>query len=76
MGLLRSLITLPVKGPVDGALWVARKINQQAQEEFNDPAQIRRTLAVLEGQMLAGEISEEAYDEAETALLMRMKAAS
>ncbi|MEL6620758.1 MAG: gas vesicle protein GvpG [Pseudomonadota bacterium] len=74
MGLLRSLVLLPVKGPVDGAVWVANKVNESVQQEWNNPASVRKALVSLEQQLLAGEISEEAYDAAETELLLRLKA--
>ncbi|WP_342070899.1 gas vesicle protein GvpG [Yoonia algicola] len=73
MGLLRTLLTLPIKGPVDGTLWVARKIEEAADKELNDPAALRKSLAALETQLLAGAITEEEYDEAETHLLLRIK---
>jgi len=73
MGLLRTLLTLPIKGPVDGTLWVARKIEEAADKELNDPATLRKSLAALETQLLAGAITEEEYDEAETHLLLRIK---
>lgn len=74
MGLLRSLLALPLKAPVDGTLWVAQKIHESAQQELNDPTSIRKTLVALEQKLLAGEISEEEYDEAETELLYRLRA--
>ena len=74
MGLLSSLILLPVKGPMDGAVWVANKVNESVQQEWNNPASIRKALVSLEKQLLAGEISEDAYDAAETELLLRLKA--
>lgn len=74
MGILRSLVLLPLKGPMDGAVWVAQKINDSVQQEWNDPASIRKTLVSLERQLLAGEISEDEYDRAETDLLLRLKA--
>ncbi len=73
MGLLRSLLSLPVKGPIDGTLWVARQIQDAADKELNDPAALRKALAALETQLLAGAISEGEYDEAETRLLLRIK---
>ncbi|MEO0667442.1 MAG: gas vesicle protein GvpG [Pseudomonadota bacterium] len=74
MGLLSSLILLPVKGPMDGAVWVANKVNESVQQEWNNPASIRKALVSLEKQLLAEEISEDAYDAAETELLLRLKA--
>lgn len=73
MGLLRTLVTLPVAGPLQGSLWIARKIHEAAEQELNDPAAIRRALARLEQQLLAGEISEEAYDTVELELLQRLQ---
>ena len=74
MGLLRSLILLPAKGPMDGALWVVKKIHGAAEDELNNPATIKKTLVALEEALLRGEISEDDYDTAETDLLMRLRA--
>lgn len=74
MGLLTSLLTAPIKAPVSGTLWVARKVTETANGELNDPATLRRSLAQLEMQLLACEISEKEYDAAETALLMKLRA--
>ncbi|MEM8537580.1 MAG: gas vesicle protein GvpG, partial [Pseudomonadota bacterium] len=76
MGLLRQLLTLPVAGPLRGTGWIAEKIHEAAEKEHNSPAAIRKALAALEAQLLAGEISEDEYDQAETALLQRLQAAS
>lgn len=75
MGVLRSLLLLPVKGPADGAFWVAAKLAEQVEKERNSPAAIRRALAEAERALLAGEMSEEAYDDLETDLLLRLQAA-
>ncbi|MEO0989642.1 MAG: gas vesicle protein GvpG [Pseudomonadota bacterium] len=76
MGLLRRALLLPVAGPIQGALWVADKVAEAADEELNSPASIKRQLQLLEDALLAGDLSEEAYDEAETDLLLRLKARS
>jgi len=73
MGLLRSLLMLPVKAPLDGVLWVAGQIHEAAQAEINDPATLRKALQNLEKDLLAGTITEDAYDEAETHILMRLR---
>lgn len=74
MGIVRALLTLPIKGPVNGGLWVARKVHDTAQAELNDPVSLRKSLVQLEQRLLAGDISEDDYDEAETTLLLRIKA--
>jgi len=73
MGLLRSLLLLPVKGSLDGVLWVAGQIQDAALSEINDPSTLRKALQDLENDLIAGRISEEAYDEAETSILMRLR---
>lgn len=75
MGLLRTLALLPIKGPLDGAGWVFQKIHVAAEQEWRDPAAVRQHLRDLEAQLLSGDISEEDYDVAETALLERLREA-
>ena len=73
MGILSSLLTLPVTGPLKGSLWVGRKIHEAAVQQLNDPGAIRRELRRLEAALVAGEMSEEDYDEAEMVLLTRLR---
>ncbi len=73
MGLLSTLLTLPVTAPLNTALWIGKKIHEHALETMNDPAEIKRRILALEQQLEAGEISEEAYEEAELALLTRLR---
>lgn len=73
MGLLRSLLTLPVSGTLDGVLWIAGRIEEAALAELNDPAQLRRALQQLERELLSGQISEDEYDLAETQILVRLR---
>lgn len=75
MGLLSSLLLLPVKGPGDGVIWVANKLAEQVERERNSPAALRAALTEAERQLLSGELSEEAYDEIEDDLLARLKLA-
>ena len=73
MGLLRSIILLPLRGPMDGALWVTGQILTAAETEMNDPGTLRRALLSLEQDLLAGRIGEDDYDIAETEILMRLR---
>lgn len=75
MGLLSKLLLLPVKGPIDGALWVTGKITEAAAAEVNDPAALRKRLTWLEAELIAGRITEDQYDEAEEEILQRLKEA-
>lgn len=73
MGLLSTLLFLPLKGPVDGSLWVARKITEAAEAQMNDPSALRQALADAERQLEAGDISEEEYEELEEVILQRLQ---
>ncbi|MEM7520416.1 MAG: gas vesicle protein GvpG [Pseudomonadota bacterium] len=75
MGLLRTLAALPVKGPMDATLWVATKLAEQVEQERNSPAALRAALAQAEQRLLAGELSEDDYDEIEDDLLRRLQQA-
>ena len=73
IGLLRTVLLLPIKGPLDGVVWVAGKIDETAQREWRDPGTIRLALRDLEDRLLAGTISEADYDSAEADLLARLQ---
>jgi hypothetical protein len=75
MGLLSSLLLLPVAAPLQGSLWVARQIAEGVDNERNSPAALRQALREAEARLIAGELSEEEYDLQETDLLERLRAA-
>ena len=75
MGLLMDLLTFPVTGPIKGLVWIAETIQDEAEKQFFSEEAIRAQLMELEMKFELGEISEEAYTEAETVLLQRLKAA-
>ncbi len=74
MGLL-SIFTFPITAPLEGVLWVAEQITEQAENELYNPQRIRQKLADLELRLDMGEISEEQYLEAEEELLARLRVA-
>jgi hypothetical protein len=73
MGPLGSLLTVPVTGPLRGLLWLAEQLRDQAERELFDPDRIRQQLTELELQLDLGQISEEEYEAAETALLEQLR---
>ena len=73
MGLLGRLLTLPVLGPIDGVLWIARTIEQQADAERWDETKIVGALTELELKLDLGEIDVNEYDARERTLLQRLK---
>ncbi|MEV7560442.1 gas vesicle protein GvpG [Streptomyces sp. NPDC089795] len=72
MGLLTSLLTLPV-APVRAVTWVAQRVVDKAEEEYYDPAPIWRQLGELEQQLLRGEIDQDTFDRQEDELLDRLE---
>ncbi|WP_055552148.1 gas vesicle protein GvpG [Streptomyces sp. NBRC 110028] len=72
MGLLTGLLTFPL-APVRATAWVAGQVLEAAEREYYDPAPVRRALAELEQELLAGRIDEDAYDRRENELLDRLE---
>ena len=72
MGLLTSLITLPVSGPIKGVVWTAQRIAEVAEQEAQESS-IEHDLAELERQRVFGEITEEEHARAEEALWERLE---
>lgn len=73
MGPLGSLLTFPLTGPLRGLLWLAEQLHDQAERELFNPDRIRQQLTELELQLDLGQISEEEYEAAETALLDQLR---
>ncbi|MGI5132028.1 gas vesicle protein GvpG [Pseudonocardia sp. CA-107938] len=73
MGLVTGLLGLPL-APVRGVVWLAQQIQEQAEEQFYDPARIRAELDAVDAARRAGELSEEECAEREDALIARMLA--
>lgn len=72
MGLL-GLLTFPVTGPLQGALWVAQKLTEQAEKEFFNEDTVRGQLMELEIRLDLGEVTEEDFNQAEEMLLARLR---
>lgn len=75
MGLLSSLLTLPVSGPLAGLRFIAEKLHEAAIKEAFDPEAIKRELFALEARFEAGEIDEPTFESEEMALLERLREA-
>jgi hypothetical protein len=73
MGLLTKILLFPVTGPIDGTLWIADKLLEQAEGEIYDEGKVRAQLMELELRLDLGEIDEDTYQEAEDFLLARLR---
>jgi hypothetical protein len=74
VGLISGLLTLPL-APVRGTVWLAERIQEQAEQELYDEEAIRAQLMEIDAAREAGEIDEEDASQAEDALLERLIAA-
>jgi hypothetical protein len=72
--MITGLLTLPL-APVRGTVWLAERIQEQAEAELYDEDVIRAQLMEIEAARDAGEISEEEATQAEDQLLERLIAA-
>jgi gas vesicle protein GvpG len=73
MGLITGLLTLPL-APVRATVWLAERIQEQAEGELYDESSIRTGLVELDEARAAGIFTEEEIADAEDALLERLMA--
>ena len=73
MGLISGLLTLPL-APVRGTMWIAEKLQEQAEAEMYDESSIQAGLRELEAARESGELDEEEIVAAEDALIERLMA--
>jgi len=73
MGILGSILMSPVLGPIDGVLWLARTIEEQANAERWDEGKVTAGLQELELDLDLGKITIEDYETRETVLLQQLK---
>ncbi|MFL5952762.1 MAG: gas vesicle protein GvpG [Gaiellaceae bacterium] len=71
MGLITGLLTLPL-APVRGTVWLAERIQEQAELDANDDAGLRAQLLDLEAARQSGDYDEAELDAAEDELLARL----
>jgi len=73
MGMLIDLLALPLTGPINGTIWIAEKLLEQAENEMYDESKVRAKLMEMEMLLDLGDISEETYMAAEEELLERLR---
>jgi len=71
MGLITGLLTLPL-APVRGTVWLAERIQEQAEEQMYDETAIRDGLLELEAARQAGALDEQELAAAEDELIERL----
>lgn len=71
MGLITGLLTLPL-APVRGTVWLAERIQEQAELELYDENALRQELAELEAARESGDYDDAEIDAAEDELLEQL----
>jgi cytochrome c-type biogenesis protein CcmI len=71
VGLITGLLTLPL-APVRSTVWLAERIQEQAEAELYDERVIRAQLMEIDAAREAGEIDEDEATRAEDELLERL----
>jgi hypothetical protein len=71
MGLFTALLTLPL-APVRGTVWIAEKLQEQAELELYDESAIEAGLLELQTARESGVYEESEIEEAEDALIERL----
>jgi hypothetical protein len=74
MGLISEILLLPL-APIRGTVWLAEKLQEQAEGELYDEKRIYEELNELEALRESGELSDEEANQAEDLLLERLIAA-
>ena len=72
MGLITGLLTLPL-APVRGVAWIGEQVAEQAAQELDAEARIRRELGQLEMEHELGNLTTEEFEEQEDALLEELQ---
>jgi hypothetical protein len=71
MGIFTGLLTLPL-APVRGVVWLAEQIQDYAEEQYYDPANIRAELERVDEARRSGELTEQECADWENELLRRL----
>ena len=71
MGLISGLLTLPL-APLRGTVWIAERLQEQAETELYDESAIRAGLLELEAAREGGQFDEEELAAAEDELIERL----
>jgi gas vesicle protein GvpG len=72
--MLMDLLTFPLLGPIRAIVWIAARVDEQADSELHDPDRVRSQLEVLQLRHELGEVDEAGYAAAEDELLARLAA--
>jgi len=73
MGLLSTILTFPVSGPVAGIKWSLRQVQRVVDEELTDDAPIKEALMELQMRLEVGEVTDDEYVAEESRLMAQLR---
>ncbi len=73
MGLLSTILTFPVSGPIAGIRWSLTQVQRVVDEELTDDTPIKNDLMALQMQLEMGEITDDEYVAQEATLMARLR---
>lgn len=72
MALLDEILSAPVETAGHNTLWVARKVSAVAASARNHPDILKAALCDAEAEFLSGALSDEAYCDVESEIIIRL----
>ncbi len=71
--MLMKLLLSPIMAPINGVVWIAEKIEERANTEFDDQENLNKQLLTLQLSLDMGDITEEEYDAQEEEILLKLQ---
>lgn len=75
MGILGTIVTAPLVGPLKGVLWIVKTLAEHAEQELYNEDNIRKDILKLEQRYELGKITIEEFEGIESDLLERLNEA-
>ena len=72
--MLTKLLLLPIMGPLNGVVWIAEKIQERTNTEFDAQENLHKQLLSLQLSFDIGEIGEEEFEVKEEEILLKIQA--
>jgi len=72
--MLTKLLLLPIMGPLNGVVWIAEKIQERTNTEFDAQENLHKQLLSLQLSFDIGEIGEEEFEIQEEEILLKIQA--
>ena len=72
--MLMKILLAPITGPIGGVVWIAEKIQERTNTEFDAQENLHKRLLSLQLAFDLGEISEEEFEAQEEEILLKIQA--